>query len=142
MILSMNTLTVGQLARQAGVNLETVRYYERRALLAAPSRTASGYRQYPASTVRRIEFIKRAQALGFTLDEIADLLALQSGTPKQCAAVEREASTVVARIDQKLGELTRMRAALGQLVEACRTRKNTSECPLLDALAPEKDETE
>jgi Hg(II)-responsive transcriptional regulator len=138
MIVSMDTLTVGQLAREAGVNLETVRYYERRALLPPPHRTASGYRQYAASTVRRIEFIKRAQALGFTLDEIADLLALQAGSPKQCAAVEQEASAVVARIDHKLAELTRMRRALGHLVKACRTRRDTSECPLLDALAPEK----
>ena len=140
MIPRMETLTVSQLARQAGVNLETVRYYERRSLLISPKRTKAGYRQYPVSTVRRIEFIKRAQALGFTLDEVADLLALDADTPKRCETVEHEASVVVARIDQKLAELTRMRAALGRLVEACHTRKGTSDCPLLDALAPEEKE--
>jgi Hg(II)-responsive transcriptional regulator len=136
----MDTLTVSQLARQAGVNLETVRYYERRSLLTPPKRTKAGYRQYPASTVRRIEFIKRAQALGFTLDEVADLLALDANTPKRCETVEREASIVVTRIDQKLAELTRMRAALGRLVDACHTRQGTSDCPLLEALAPVEQE--
>jgi len=74
----MDGLTVGQVARQAGVNLETVRFYERRALVAPSSRTAAGYRQYPPSAVRRIEFIKRAQTLGFRLDEVALLEALVS----------------------------------------------------------------
>lgn len=119
--------------------METVRYYERRSLLTAPKRTKAGYRQYPPSTVRRIEFIKRAQALGFTLDEVADLLALDANTPKRCEAVEREASVVVTRIDPKLAELTRMRAALGRLVHACHTRQGTSDCPLLEALAPEEE---
>ena len=132
----MDTLSVGQLARKAGVNLETIRYYERRSLLEAPARTPSGYRQYSPDAVRRIGFIKRAQALGFTLKEIADLLALQARPPKRCAAVEREARGVIARIDQQLGELTRMRTALGRLADACRSRKSMSECPLLDALAP------
>ena len=135
----MEPLTVGQLARQAGVNLQTVRYYERRALLAPSSRTASGYRQYPPGAVQRIEFIKRAQALGFTLDEIAHLLALRADTPKQCETVERDASAVVTRIDQKVAELTRMRAALGRLVDACRSRQGTSKCPLLEALAPDEE---
>lgn len=134
----MDTLTVSQLARQAGVNLETVRYYERRSLLTPPQRSKSGYRQYPASTVRRIEFIKRAQALGFTLAEVADLLALDTNTPRRCEAVEEEASVVVARIDQKVAELTRMRAALGRLVDACHRRQGSSECPLLEALEPEE----
>jgi len=134
----METLTVGQVARQAGVNLETVRYYERRALLSPPSRAASGYRQYPATTVRRIGFIKRAQALGFTLDEVADLLALQESTSDRCAAVEHEALAVIARIDQKLGELTRMRTALAGLTEACHSGGESLECPLLDALEPDE----
>lgn len=132
----METLTIGQVARQAGVNQETVRYYERRALLLAPERATSGYRQYPVTTVRRIGFIKRAQALGFTLDEVADLLALQESTSAPCEAVEREAHTVIARIDQKVAELSRMRTALESLTRACRSRAAPTECPLLDALAP------
>src|SRR5262245_12689292 len=123
------TLTPGQLARQAGVNLQTVRYYERRELLSLPKRSKSGYRQYPVGTVRRIAFIKRAQALGFTLDEIADLLALKTTTPRQCEGVAREAMLVMERIDQKLVELTRMRSALGRLVEACHRTPRKSDCP-------------
>ncbi len=134
----METLTIGQVAREAGVNLETVRYYERRALLTPPGRAPSGYRQYPATTVRRIGFIKRAQALGFTLDEVADLLALQESTSTPCEAVEREALSVIARIDQKVVELTRMRAALATLTEACHSGERTTECPLLDALEPQE----
>jgi Hg(II)-responsive transcriptional regulator len=132
----MTTLSVGQVARQAGVNLETVRYYERRSLLAPAHRTPSGYRQYAPNTVQRIEFIKRAQALGFTLDEVADLLALSAENPGYCAAVKREADGVVGRIDQKLKELTRMRQALGELVDACRSNRRASQCPLLASLAP------
>jgi Hg(II)-responsive transcriptional regulator len=130
----METLTIGQVARQAGVNVETIRYYERRALLTRPSRAGSDYRQYPVEAVRRIAFIKRAQAVGFTLDEIAALLALRATTPKGCAAVEREASAVIQRIDQTVAELTRMRAALGHLIQACRSQRPTDECPLLEAL--------
>jgi len=132
----METLTVSQVARQAGVNLETVRYYERRALLPTPRRTGSGYRQYSLDTVRRIGFIKRAQALGFTLDEIAELLAMQVSRGSPCEAVEHEAMAVIARIDQKVEELTRMRTTLEILTRACRAREETSECPLLDSLAP------
>lgn len=130
----MEALTIGRIARQAGVNVETIRYYERRALLPRPKRTESAYRQYPPDTVRRIGFIKRAQALGFTLDEIAALLSLRATTPKHCIAVEREAAAVIQRIDHKITELAQMRGALAQLVEACRTSPNTGDCPLLDAL--------
>jgi DNA-binding transcriptional MerR regulator len=108
------------------------------ALVAPSSRTAAGYRQYSPSAVRRIEFIKRAQTLGFRLDEVANLLALEANTPKRCDDVGREASIAVARIDQKLAELTRMRTALGKLVEGCRENRGTVASPLLEALVSDK----
>lgn len=132
----MERLTIGQVAGLARVNIETVRYYERRSLLPKPVRTAAGYRQYAPDIVGRIEFIKRAQAAGFTLDEIAGLLALQAASPHDCEAVERGARAAAARIDQKLGELSGMRAVLERLVQACRTREPLEECPLLEALKP------
>jgi MerR family mercuric resistance operon transcriptional regulator len=127
-------LTIGQLARRAGVNVETVRYYERRALLPEPPRTRAGYRQYAPDAVRRMGFIKRAQELGFTLDEIAELLALRVDPETNCDAVEAQAEHAIARIDAKVAHLDRMRAALGKLVKACRARRPTDECPVLETL--------
>jgi MerR family transcriptional regulator, copper efflux regulator len=134
MISDPEALTIGAVARLALVPLDTVRYYERRGLLPEPPRTTSGYRQYPASTVRRITFIRRAQTLGFTLEEIADLLALQDRPAGGCRAVEQQAEAAVARIDAKLGELSRMRDALTSLVTGCRDNHRSGECPMLDAL--------
>ncbi|MFZ5625232.1 MAG: heavy metal-responsive transcriptional regulator [Gemmatimonadota bacterium] len=127
-------LTIGAVARRARVPLDTVRYYERRGLLPPPPRTAAGYRQYPAATVRRVAFIKRAQALGFTLEEIAELLALRTTAAGRCDAVEREAEAAIARIDTKLAELARMRGALVRLATACRGPHLPDECPMLAAL--------
>src|SRR6266851_4535416 len=95
-------LTIGQVARGAGVHLDTVRYYERRGLLPPPPRTAAGYRQYPPDTVRRVAFIKRAQALGFTLEEIDGLLALRVTPGRRCATVERRARGGIAPLDRQL----------------------------------------
>jgi MerR family copper efflux transcriptional regulator len=128
------TLTIGAVAQRARVALDTVRYYERRGLLLPPPRTAAGYRQYPADTVRRVTFIKRAQALGFTLVEIADLLALRSTPDGGCDAVECEAQAAIARIDGKLAELGRMRTALARLAATCHGAHHPAECPLLTAL--------
>ena len=130
----MDGLTIGQLARQAGVHHETVRYYERRGLLPRPPRTRSGYRQFPPEVVRRVRFIKRAQGLGFTLEEIKGLLALRVHHPRGCGAVEREAQGVLARVAGRMEELERIRAVLVTLVKACQERRVTEECPILDAL--------
>jgi DNA-binding transcriptional MerR regulator len=136
-------LTIGQLARDAHVPLDTVRYYERRGLLPLPPRTAAGYRQYSVDTVRRVAFIKRAQALGLTLDEIADLLALRVTQGRACSTVEAQARTAIARLDGQLTEIRRMREALARLADACRDQHPTDECPLLDAIEPEaRDETD
>jgi DNA-binding transcriptional MerR regulator len=133
------TLTIGEVARRARVGLDTVRYYERRGLLADPPRTAAGYRQYPPDAARRVTFIKRAQALGFTLEEIAGLLALRV-TPRQCCAdVERQARSAIERLDGKLAELQEARVALARLADACHLDHANAECPLLEAIEPDAD---
>ena len=128
--------TVGQLARTAGVHLETVRYYERRGLLPVPGRTAAGYRQYPPEAARRVIFIRRAQALGFTLDEIGALLDLRTHPGESCSTVERQARMAIERLDQRMAELQRMRAGLVRLAGACGSEHVPGACPLLDAIEP------
>ena len=136
-------LTIGQVARGARVHLDTVRYYERRGLLPPPPRTAAGYRQYPPDTVRRVAFIKQAQGLGFTLEEIDGLLALRVTPGPGCATVERRARSAIARLDGQLAELNHMRRALARLADACHSQHATNECPLLDAIEPyESDDTD
>lgn len=132
------TLTLGQLARQAGVGRETVRYYERRGLLADPGRTPGGYRRYPPESVDRLRFIRRAQGLGFTLDEISELLELRVDEVASCAAVEARARRKLERVGEKIAELEGIRRVLEGLVEACAAREPTGECPILEAMeAPE-----
>ncbi len=133
-------LTIGQVARRARVRLDTVRYYERRGLLPPPPRTAAGYRQYAPETVRRVAFIKRAQGLGFTLEEIERLLSLRVTPGPGCTAVERSARSAIARLDQQLADLQRMRAALSRLADACGSQHATDQCPLLDAIEPQADD--
>jgi MerR family transcriptional regulator, copper efflux regulator len=116
------------------VPLDTIRYYERRGLLPAPPRSTGGYRQYPTDAVRRVTFIKRAQALGFTLEEIGELLALRIVPDGCCGAVERRAQAAMARIEAKLVELSQMRDAISRFVTACRSDHPPDECPMLAAL--------
>jgi len=129
-----SSLTIGELAQAAGVGRETVRFYERKGLIADPPRTASGYRQYPPDSVARLRFIRRAQGLGFTLEEIADLLALRVDEAAACGAVEARARQKLEGIAQKLTELQRMKRALDRLVQACAAREPTGDCPILDEL--------
>src|SRR5512135_2615425 len=103
----MSGLTIGELAKSAEVPIDTVRYYERNGLIPEPPRRESGYRQYPADTVRRLRFIRRAKALGFTLEEIAELLAL-SGR-RDVAAVKRSAQHKLDDVDRRIEELQRIR---------------------------------
>lgn len=130
----MQTLTVGQLAKQAQVNVETIRYYERRGLVPEPSRRESGYRQYSHDAVERIKIIKRAQELGFSLKEIQELLSLRVDPGTTSADIKRRAEAKLADINTKLRDLKRMKTALMKLTFACRGRGPTSECPILDAL--------
>ena len=110
------SLTIGAVARRARVPLDTIRYYERRGLLPPPPRSAGGYRLYSTDAVRRVTFIKRAQALGFTLEEIAELLALRVLPGGNCDAVDRRARAAMSRSETKIGELTRMRDSIARLV--------------------------
>src|SRR5215469_14163370 len=105
----MNLLTIGQLARRAGVGIETVRFYERQGLLAEPARRASGYRQYTEDVVTRLRFIRRAKELGFSLREIAELIALRLDPTKTCGDVRRRAKAKVADIEAKIRDLERMK---------------------------------
>ena len=133
----METLTTGELAEGAGVNVQTVRYYERRGLLPEPPRTPSGYRQYRMGDLRRLRFIKRAQELGFRLAEIEELLSLRVEAGQSCAEVQERAESAIRRIDQQLEQLSRMRGALSALTDACRAQVPTDECPILQALETE-----
>jgi MerR family copper efflux transcriptional regulator len=130
-------MRIGEIAAEAEVNIQTLRYYERRGLLQAPSRRASGYREYDGDAVQRVRFIRRAQDLGFTLQEIADLLALQHEASRSCGIVEQRASGTLERIDEKIKDLRRMRRALAKYVNACRDQHSLETCPLLAALGGE-----
>ena len=127
-------MRIGELAADANVNVQTVRYYERRGLLQAPRRAKSGFRTYDPETVRRIRFIRRAQSLGFTLDEIRDLLGLWTESGESCSAVEKRASATLRRIATKMEDLRHMSDALTQYVSACRGKSQLNGCPLLKAL--------
>lgn len=127
-------MRIGEVAAQAGVNVETLRYYERRGLLGAPLRLPSGYREYAAETVAVIRFVKRAQELGFTLDEVDELLKLRSDKEGRCADVRAAASTKIDDIDSKLRHLRAMKHALAVLVRSCAKEGAARHCPILEAL--------
>jgi len=124
--------TIAKAAREAGVNVETIRYYERRGLIDQP-RGLSGYRTYPEETIRRVRFIKRAQALGFSLREIKDLLALRRGRAGTSAEVRRKAEAKLAGIDGKIRELRAMREGLQTLAAACPGSGPVERCPILNS---------
>lgn len=127
-------MKIGQVAAQAGVRIDTLRYYERRGLLSEPERRESGYRDYPEEAVRIIRFIKRAQNLGFTLDEIEELLALRGANGKSRRRVRAVAEAKMKDIDERLARLQSMRSALYSLIETCDCGQGTPACPILEAL--------
>lgn len=126
------SLTIGRLAKQAGIGVETVRYYQRRGLLPVPPDHGS-YRQYPVALLDRIRFIKRAQELGFSLDEILELLGLDENTDR--SAIRQLAATKIIHIQQKLDDLTRMQATLQHLVSCCAETNRDAPCPIIASLA-------
>lgn len=129
-------MNIGQLARLAGVPIDTVRYYERQHLLPPPTRSASGYRHYETADVRRLTFIRRAKTLGFTLEEIRELLDI-SGNREDMAQVKAAAASKLVVVEERLNELARVRDALRSLVDACPGHGDPDECPILAALAEE-----
>jgi len=131
---AIERLTIGELAERAHVNRETVRYYERRRLLPRPSRSVSGYRVFADDAVRRLRFIRHAQELGFSLNEIRELLALRVKSVDTCDRVRERAEAKIADIARKLRSLRHMKEALSELVSACGRRGRTRECPILDSL--------
>ncbi len=133
----MDGLTVSEVAKQAGVNLQTIRYYERQGLLPKPPRSASNYRLYSVDAVRRVRFVKRAQGLGFTLKEIKELLSLRATPRTQCADVRKRAEVKVRDIDGRVRTLRAMRRALSKLVGECSGKGSVAECPILEAMDSE-----
>jgi MerR family mercuric resistance operon transcriptional regulator len=127
-----DTLTIGRLARAAGVNVETVRYYQRLGLVDEPVKPETGFRHYPTDTLDRIVFIKRAQQLGFRLEEIRELLELGDG---QCADVRSRAEEKRSQIEAQIRDLQAMGATLDELIAACRAGRGDAHCPIVQTLA-------
>jgi len=135
-------MRTAEVAEQAGVNAQTLRYYERRGLLPDPGRTGGGYRAYGSDAVRIVRFVKRAQELGFTLTEIEVLLDLAGGGPDSCDGTRELAVEKVSDLDRKIAHLLAMRASLDQLVATCTRPRADRECPLLHSLDPAHDDEE
>lgn len=127
-------LSTGELAKQGGVNLESIRFYEREGLLVKPPRTAAGYRMFGADHARRVRFTKRAQELGFSLWAIKELLALRLEAGTSCSDVRQKAEAKLTDIEQKIGDLRRMKKALARLATACPGRGSIDDCPILETL--------
>ena len=130
----MNELTIGEVAKQTHVNIETVRYYERRGLIPEPPRRESGYRQFSPEVVTRIKFIKRAQELGFSLNEISELLTLRLDPEQPCSEVKQRAEAKIAAIEHKIADLQLIKQTLVKVTNACTGQGTTSTCPTLNAL--------
>jgi Hg(II)-responsive transcriptional regulator len=130
----MDRLTVGELAQRAAVNVQTIRYYERQGLLPRPPRTAGGYRAFPPDSVARVRFIKRAQALGFSLAEARELLDLREHPAPACPAVLQRAQAKIADVAERIRRLQDIQRELTRLAKACAGSPGTNGCPLLTAL--------
>src|SRR5438552_13847351 len=133
----MDRLTIGEVAKHAHVRIETLRYYERMGLVAPPPRNGANYRLYPEETVRRVQFIKRAQELGFSPREITELLALRATPETPCADIRTRALDKITAIEEKIRVLHAMKNALVQLVEECSGQGEITDCPILAALDTE-----
>ncbi|WP_436499633.1 MerR family transcriptional regulator [Actinokineospora sp. HUAS TT18] len=123
-----------EVAARAGVNVQTLRYYERRGLVEEPPRSPSGYRAYPAGAVRTVRFVKRAQELGFTLAEVLELLNLAAGGPEDCEPARALAQSRMDELDRRISDLRRMRDSLADLAATCDLPRADRRCPLLLSL--------
>jgi len=133
----MTTIGIGQLAKRSGVPIDTVRHYERIGLLQPTVRLASGYRRYGDAEQKRLRFIRRAKALGFTLEEIQALLSLSAS--RSAAQVRAAASERLANVERRIAELARVRDSLRELIRACPGHGRAEDCPILNALSQESD---
>jgi MerR family mercuric resistance operon transcriptional regulator/MerR family gold-responsive transcriptional activator of gol and ges genes len=131
-------LTVGQLAKEVGVNVQTLRYYERLKLLTPAARKSSGYRLYGPSEVTRLRFIRNAQTLGFTLHEIAELLSLRVSSTARCGDVQRRAQAKLQQVEAKVRDLRALARALRGLIQTCQAGQPTDRCPILEAMDEER----
>lgn len=131
-------LTSGQLAKKSSVGVETLRFYEREGLLAKPARSGSNYRQYPAEAVERVQFIRRAQLLGFQLKDIKELLALRDDPDADSGEVRDKAVAKLADIDQRIKDLEAMRTELTRLVAACDGSGSAAHCPIITAISDQR----
>lgn len=131
----MKSYTIGQVATEAGIAIDTVRYYERTGLLPAPARRPSGYRDYPVETVKRLRFIRRAKDLGFTLGEIGELLFLAERGQNDMQGMKAAAAAKLRLVEAKVDELQRIRNALNVLVTACPGHGRLNDCPIVNALS-------
>jgi Hg(II)-responsive transcriptional regulator len=127
-------MRIGEVAQRAGVNIQTLRYYERRGLLPAPVRRASGYREYGPDTVSLVRFIKGAQELGFTLREVGELIELGENGGRSFLEVRALATAKIADIHLRMRRLAAMKQALEELVQVCRTTGSTGHCPIIEAM--------
>jgi len=130
----MSQLTIGKLAQAARVSVEAIRYYERLGLIEQPQKPAQGYRTYPKVTLERVLFIKRAQDLGFSLEEIDNLLSLGES---HCSEVQALAEGKLASVREKINDLRRLELVLEDLVTQCRTHPDNTACPIVESLQPD-----
>ena len=136
----MSGLTIGRLAKQVGLGIETVRFYERQGLIEPPPRTDSNYRIYPEEEVTRLRFIKKAKSLGFTLNEIKELLFIRHDPNATKADIKNRTLNKIEDVKQKISDLTRIKMALERLVSTCDGHGPLEECPILEALDSESEE--
>lgn len=132
----MSLFSIGKLAQAAQVSVETIRYYERRGLITQPPKPAQGYRTYTKATLARILFIKRAQELGFTLEEIENLLVLGES---HCSEVQELAESKLVSVRSKINDLCRLERVLEGLVTLCRSNPDNTACPIVESLQPDAD---
>lgn len=130
------SLTIGNLARETGTRVVTIRYYERIGLLPAPRRTAGNYRTYDPRQADRLRFIRRCRELGFTLEQVKELLRLSSQKDQDCREVDRIAASHLAAIEHKIADLTRLADELRRITSQCRGGGVIASCPIIDALSP------
>jgi len=129
--MNLKNLTIGRLARDTGVSVETVRYYQRVGLITEPAKPSEGYRIYPVDTSTRIRFIKRAQQLGFTLKEIGELLEMGSGN---CCDVRERAEAKRGQVEEQIRDLTALRSTLDKLIKSCKSGSTAVGCPIVESL--------